>query len=113
MKCYLRFYELLSDFCVSLLILYFYINLAFQMLKLDIEFSVKWTDFKIMNHYQHNLTNYNENQKTTPRSRLKVDEFSPEEFLAKRKTLNNPNILDRIWKPNLFIGKILFGFEKK
>lgn len=57
-----------------------------------------WTDFRILEH--QNKTSYYKPGNETP-----VDYLSREELKLKRKTNNNPVVLNSTWKPNLFIGK--------
>lgn len=67
-----------------------------ETVKLDIEFQVMWTDFLIM---------YLNNRTREADELITIDLLSPEEVKASIQTLNNPYILQKVWKPNLFIGE--------
>ena len=69
-----------------------------------------WTDYKILQFYNSKINSTNKNG--TLRT---IDDMTPEEIRRKRITINNPYILEQIWKPNLFFGmmaRILKYFMK-
>ena len=74
------------------------------MLKLDLEFKVMWTDYKILFH--HNITS--QINATSTIEEPIIDFLTQEQITKYRKTLNNPYLLEKVWKPNLFIGNQIY-----
>jgi hypothetical protein len=67
---------------------------------IDLDLTVGWTDFKILDHRINQTAG-------TLRPGKYIDEMTPEEISAKKRIINDPNILSLIWRPNIFIGKNL------
>lgn len=67
-------------------------------MKVDLEFRVLWTDYKIRDLYNLKL-------KKQGRRRISYDELSPEQRKRMTKTLNDLSILNQIWTPNLYFGE--------
>jgi len=63
-----------------------------------------WTDYKILRFHHHRLNN-----SVDMDSLPTIENLSADEIRQKKITLNNPNILEKIWKPNLFFGKAVAG----
>lgn len=55
-----------------------------------------WTDFQILQF--HNNTH-------PGNGIVMIDTLTPAEIKLRRKTDNDPALLQSIWKPNLFMGK--------
>ena len=72
-----------------------------EMLHIDLELKVMWTDYRIM--YFNNKSGLHTAGKGT--GLPTIENMTKEEVRAKRITLNNPYILDKVWKPNLFMGE--------
>ena len=66
-------------------------------MKADVEFRVFWTDYRIRDYI-------NKNRMAKGLKRLSYNDMSPELRKNMTRTLNDPNMLNRIWKPNLFYG---------
>lgn len=64
-----------------------------QSVELDIRLKMIWIDYRLIQNNTHPGSN------TTP-----YDDLSIEAKRAKRRTINNPDVMATIWKPNIFIG---------